>query len=37
MRSLRELFFIIHLKSFVILIVMHTISIRCIEISSGLT
>nr|DAR41900.1 MAG TPA: hypothetical protein [Bacteriophage sp.] len=30
MCSLRELFFIIHLKRFIILIVMYAISIRCI-------
>nr|DAE29157.1 MAG TPA: hypothetical protein [virus sp. ctx9V1] len=37
MCSLRELFLIIHLKCFIILVIMYTISIGCVEISSSLT
>nr|DAJ76094.1 MAG TPA: hypothetical protein [Crassvirales sp.] len=37
MCGLRELFFIIHLKCFIILIIMYTISARCIKISSSFT
>nr|DAG25841.1 MAG TPA: hypothetical protein [Bacteriophage sp.]DAH37512.1 MAG TPA: hypothetical protein [Caudoviricetes sp.] len=37
MCCLRKLFFIVHLKRFIILVIMYTISARCIKIRTRLT